>query len=59
MKKFFHHPSPRRREGRDTVPERRGSRWLTRVPLDDVGPCMEDHVEVLGARIKVEIGSQW
>jgi hypothetical protein len=25
------HPPPRSREERDTVPERRGSRWLTRV----------------------------
>jgi hypothetical protein len=47
-KKFICHPPPRSREGRDTLPERRGSRWLTRVPLDDVG-----------ARIKVEVGSQW
>jgi hypothetical protein len=36
-KKDIHHPPPRSREGRDTVPERRGLRWLTRVPLADVG----------------------
>jgi hypothetical protein len=35
--KFFRHPPPRSKEGRDTVQERRGSRWLTRVPLADVG----------------------
>jgi hypothetical protein len=34
---FFLHPPSRRREERDTIPERRGSRWLTRVPLADVG----------------------
>jgi hypothetical protein len=37
QKRFICHPPPRSREGRDTVPERRGSRWLTRVPLADVG----------------------
>jgi hypothetical protein len=36
-KKYIRHPPPRSREERDTVPERRGSRWLTRVPLAGVG----------------------
>jgi hypothetical protein len=34
---YIRHPPPRSKEGRDTVPERRGSRWLTRVPLADMG----------------------
>jgi hypothetical protein len=36
MEKYIRHPPLRSREGRDTVLERRGSRWLTRVPLADV-----------------------
>jgi hypothetical protein len=35
--KFVRHPPPRSKEGRDTVQETRGSRWLTRVPLDNLG----------------------
>jgi hypothetical protein len=42
-KKIRHSP-PRRREEKDTIPERRGSIWLIRVPLVGVGtlhgrPC--------------------
>jgi hypothetical protein len=29
---FIRHPPPRSREGRDTIPEKRGSRWMTRAP---------------------------
>jgi hypothetical protein len=36
-KKDIRHPLPRSREKKDTVPERRGSRWSTRVPLAGVG----------------------
>jgi hypothetical protein len=55
----IHHLPPRSREERDIVPERRGSRWLTRVSLADVGTYMEDHVGVLEARIKIKVGSRW
>jgi hypothetical protein len=37
MEKDIHHPPPRSREEKDTIPERRGLRWLTRVPLAGVG----------------------
>jgi hypothetical protein len=36
-KKDIRHLPPRSREEKDTIPERRGSRWLTRVPLVGVG----------------------
>jgi hypothetical protein len=57
--KFFCHLLPRSREGRDTVPERRGSRWLTRVPLANMKTLNGRPVGVPGARIKVEVGSWW
>jgi hypothetical protein len=34
--RYIRHPPPRSREEKDTIPERRGSRWLTRVPLAGV-----------------------
>jgi hypothetical protein len=34
---LIRHSSPRSREERDIIPERRGSRWLTRASLADVG----------------------
>jgi hypothetical protein len=42
--KDIRHPPPRSREEKDTIPERRGSRRLTRVPLVGMGtlhgrPC--------------------
>jgi hypothetical protein len=36
-KNYIRHPSPRSREEKDTIPKRRGSRWLTRVPLAGLG----------------------
>jgi hypothetical protein len=36
MEEYIRHPPPRSREGRDIVPERRGSRLLTRVPLAEM-----------------------
>jgi hypothetical protein len=43
-KRYIRHPPLRSRVKKYTVPERRGSRWLTRVPLAGVGtlhgrPC--------------------
>jgi hypothetical protein len=34
---FIRHLPPRSRDEKDTIPERRGSKWLTRVPLAGVG----------------------
>jgi hypothetical protein len=56
---LIRHPPPRSREERGTIPERRGSRWLTRVSLAAWEPCMEDHIGVPGARIKIKVGSRW
>jgi hypothetical protein len=56
---LIRHLPTRSREERDTVPERRGSRWLTRVSLADMGTLHGRPRGVPGARIKIKVGSWW